>query len=226
MAQAAVQGYLGRPLEIDHCAECQVFWFDGKEALQVSPATTLALFKIVGEAAHQPRQPLPAVMKCPACRAQLRLTHDKQRNVPFTYFRCPHEHGRLTRFFDFLRQKNLIRPLSPEQLTELRQSVQSINCVNCGAPVDLLNHSACGHCGTPLSIVDLKQAGSVIEHLRSAAHPDGIVDPDLPIRLAAARREVDRAFADITAQSWDVTSPTSLDLLGAGLRIIGGWLKD
>lgn len=226
MTHHAVAGYLGRPLGIDSCAQCQVFWFDGREALQLAPATTLALFKIVGEAAKQPRQAPPSVMKCPSCRAQLRLTHDKQRNVAFTYYRCPHDHGRLTSFFDFLRQKNLIRPLSLEQLTELRQNVQMINCANCGAPVDLTSHSSCAHCGTPLSIVDVKQAGAVIEQLRSAAHPDGTVDPDLPIRLAAARREVDRAFAGMAHESWQSSSTTPLDVLGAGLRIINGWLKD
>ena len=225
MAQERVQGYLGRPLEIDYCVACQVFWFDGREVLQLPPATTLALFKVVGETAHQPRQALPPVMRCPSCRAQLRLTHDKQRNVPFSDFRCPHGHGRLTRFFDFLRQKNLIRTLSSEQLAELRQHVQAINCVNCGAPVDLAGHSACAHCGTPLSIVDIKQAGQVIEQLRSAARPDGVVDPDLPLRLAAARREVDRAFAENGARAWDSTT-TPLDLLGAGLDVIGRWLKD
>lgn len=226
MAREAVQGYLGRSLDIDYCAQCQVFWFDGREVLQLPPATTLALFKIVGDGAQHQRKALPAVMKCPSCRAQLRLTHDKQRNVPFTYFRCPHDHGRLTSFFDFLRQKNMVRPLSQDQLAELRQNVQSINCVNCGAPVDLANRSACGHCGTPLSIVDLKQAGTVIEQLRAAAHPDGAVHPDLPIRLAAARRDVDRAFAQLASRSWDSSSNSSLDLVGAGLRVIGRWLKD
>lgn len=227
MTRHALQGYLGRPLDIDSCARCQVFWFDGRESLHVAPATTLGLFKVVGEAARQqPRQALSSVMRCPTCRAQLRLTHDKQRNVPFTYFRCPHDHGRLTSYFDFLRQKNLIRPLTAEQLTELRRNVQTINCANCGAPVDLVNHSACAHCGTPLSIVDLQQAGAVIEQLRAAAHPDPAVDPDLPMRLAAARREVDRAFAEIAHESWKSSPTTPLDVLGAGLRVIGRWLND
>ncbi len=226
MTHHTVDGYLGRPLHIDSCAQCHVFWFDGRESLQLSPVTTLALFKIVGDAAQQPRQALPPVMKCPTCRSQLRLTHDKQRNIPFTYHRCPHEHGRLTSYFDFLRQKNLIRPLTPDQLTTLRQNIQMINCANCGAPVDLAHHSACAHCGTPLSIVDMKQAGDVIEQLRAAARSDGDVDPDLPIRLAAARREVDRAFAEMASEPWHSPSPPSVDLIGAGLRVIRRWLND
>ena len=225
MARQEVLGYLGRTVAIDHCAPCQVFWFDGRVVLQLTPANTLALFKVVGDAAQQSRRPLPPVLKCPTCRSHLRLTHDRQRNVAFSYFRCPHDHGRLTSFFDFLRQKNLIRPLSPEQISELRQNVQTINCANCGAPVDLGRQSSCDHCGTPLSIVDLKQAGAVIEQLRSAARPDGAVDPDLPVRLAAARREVDRAFADMANDSWQASGAKPLDLLDAGLSFIGRWLN-
>ena len=54
--------------------------------------------------------------------------------------------------FDFLREKNFVRPLSADQLTALRQNVQSVNCSNCGAPIDLAKTSACGHCGSPLEV--------------------------------------------------------------------------
>jgi hypothetical protein len=131
----------------------------------------------------------------------------------------------LTSFFDFLRQKNLIRPLLPDQVAELRQNVQTINCANCGAPVDLGKESSCAHCGTTLSIVDLKQAGTVIEQLRAAARPAGAVDPDLPLRLAAARRDVDRAFAAMAKESWESSGSKPIDLLREGLTVISRWLS-
>ena len=60
-----------------------------------------------------------------------------QRATRFSYLHCPNDHGRLTTFFDFLREKDFIRPLTAEQLQELRQNVQTVNCSNCGAPIDV-----------------------------------------------------------------------------------------
>jgi hypothetical protein len=50
-----------------------------------------------------------------------------------------------------------VRPLSARQIAELRASVQTVNCSNCGAPIDLTLASACAHCSTPLSMLDLNQ---------------------------------------------------------------------
>ena len=60
-----------------------------------------------------------------------------QRSTRFEYFRCPHDHGRLTTFFDFLKEKDFVRPLTPPQIAELRKNIQVVNCSNCGAPIDL-----------------------------------------------------------------------------------------
>ena len=122
-------------------------------------------------------------------------THDRQRNTPFQYLRCPKDHGRLITFVEFLREKDFIRPLSAQQIDELRQSVQIVNCSNCGAPIDLATSSACGHCGSPLSMLDMKQAGALVAALREADRPDRPIDPTLPLRLERARREVEASFA-------------------------------
>lgn len=226
MTTRTLDGQLGRAIEIDRCDACHVFWFDGRESLQLSPRATLTLLRSIGEAAGQPRTPLAAVLKCPRCASQLRLTHDRQRNVAFQYYRCPHDHGRLTTDFDFLREKNVVRPLSAGQLAELRRNIQFVNCSNCGAPVDLATQSACAHCASPLSIVDLQQAGAVIAQLRSADRSGAPVDPLLPLRLAEARREVDRAFADLRQAPARDAAGVGADLLSAGLGALARWLKD
>jgi predicted amidophosphoribosyltransferase len=59
--------------------------------------------------------------------------------------------------------------LSPQQLAELRDSIQSVTCANCGAPVDLGNASCCGHCGTPISVLDFHQGERLIAELQRAA---------------------------------------------------------
>ena len=106
--------------------------------------------------------------KCPRCKGRLRRTHDMQRATKFEYLSCPNAHGRLTTFFDFLREKDFIRPLTPQQIEELRRNVQSVNCANCGAPVDVTVGAACAHCGTPLSMLDLKQAEKLVAQLQKA----------------------------------------------------------
>src|SRR5260370_36986054 len=98
-------------------------------------------------------------------------TNDLQRNTPFRYWRCDRGDGRLITFFDFLREKSFIRPLSPQQIEELRRNVQSVNCSNCGGAAYLAKQSALAHCGAPLSIVDLKPTEEVTAQLTHAPRP-------------------------------------------------------
>jgi DNA-directed RNA polymerase subunit RPC12/RpoP len=158
MAGMTLAGHAGTSLSIDSCTNCQAFWFDTHESLQLSPGSTLKLFKLIGEHSSSGKSAFSGVLRCPRCAARLLLTHDFQRNTPFSYWRCDSNHGRFITFFDFLREKNFIRPLSPQQLEELRQNIQIVNCSNCGAPVDLATSSACTHCSSPISMLDMKQA--------------------------------------------------------------------
>jgi hypothetical protein len=163
MTGLTLDGQVGRPVEIDLCPACQVIWFDKQESPKLSPAGTLQLLRVVGERRQLSPSPLTPAMKCPRCRRSLILTRDRQRNTPFSYWRCPGDHGRLTTFFDFLREKDFVRPLSPPQLAELRAHVQTINCSSCGAPIDLVKASACAQCGAPVSILDVAQIGRMVD---------------------------------------------------------------
>jgi len=221
MERQTLAGHHGRAIVIDLCHPCQSFWFDAHESVHLSPGGTLALFRLIGE--HAGRRPFSNadVAKCPRCKARLRLTQDMQRATRFSYLKCPNDHGRLTTFFDFLREKDFIRPLTPEQLQELRQNVQTVNCSNCGAPVDVMRAAACGHCRSPLSMLDLKQAGALVEQLQRAdTRERQPIDPALPLALLRARREAEAAFPNDRGADW---SPT--DLVGAGLQAVASWLK-
>jgi hypothetical protein len=219
MESIQLEGHTGTPLVIDSCRTCQGFWFDPHESLKLAPAATLRLFTLIGET-PKGRTQLATVLRCPRCRAQLALTHDLQRNTPFRYWKCPSQHGRFITFFEFLREKDFIRPLSARQLEELRRNVQSVNCSNCGGPVDLARTSACDHCGTPLSILDLEQAGQIVEQLKRAAEPRPI-DPALPLELMRARREVEALFADDA--DW-LKNAASTGLVEAGFGAVMAWL--
>ena len=88
-------------------------------ALQLTPGATLTLFRAIGEHVRKPEPHDHELVKCPKCKGRLRRTQDLQRNTRFTYFRCPNDHGRLTTFFEFLKEKDFIRPLSPQQIVTL-----------------------------------------------------------------------------------------------------------
>jgi len=221
MQEQTLDGHMGRPVAIDVCLPCQSFWFDARESVLLSPGGTLALFRLIGEHAGRRSFSNADLAKCPRCHARLRLTQDMQRATRFSYLRCPNDHGRLTTFFDFLREKDFIRPLTPEQLQELRQNVQSVNCSNCGAPVNVTQASGCTHCGSPLSMLDLHQAEKLVAQLQKAdAREHQPIDPALPLNLLRARRDAEAAFPRDRGVDW---SPG--DLVEAGIQAVASWLK-
>jgi len=227
MEECALEGRTGEPLATDICHACQAFWFDAHESPRLSPGSTLALFSVIGAKAARPSAFSDGdVAKCPRCHGRLRLTHDRQRNTAFAYLRCPNGHGRLTTFFDFLREKDFVKPLSAQQVAELGLRLRAVNCSNCGAPVNLAAGGACTHCGAPLSTLDLPHAEELLSQLKQAdergARP---IDPAMPLRLAQARREVEQAFASERSSSW-TSDATSIGLVGAGLAALARWLRN
>ena len=227
MQEQALDGRMGRPVAIDICHGCQSFWFDTFESINLTPGSTLQLFKAIGEHVARQQRTNADLSKCPRCKSRLRRSHDMQRATNFEYLSCPHRHGRLTTFFDFLREKDFIRPLTPQQIAELRRNVQSVNCANCGAPVDLTTGAACAHCGSPLSMLDMDQAHRLIAQLQNAdARERRPVDPTLAIELARARRETELAFAKVPGGDQWYSDVTSLDLVGAGLKAIFRLMND
>ena len=168
---------------LDFCFPCQVIWFDNFESLQLTPGGVLDVFKTLHERRAPSRNPLPGLLPCPRCHAHLMLTHDLQHTTHFTYFRCEFGHGRLTPFFQFLLEKNFVRPVTGAELADLRAKVRTIQCSNCGAPLDLEHDAACRYCGSPISILDPDQVVKTVNALNTAQARLSTVDVD---RLAAA----------------------------------------
>lgn len=217
---------LGRSVVIDICHACQSFWFDTHESVALTPGATLGLFRIIGEKLTRPSHRDSDLAKCPRCKGRLRRTHDMQRTTRFEYLNCPNGHGRLISFFDFLREKDFIRPLTPQQIARLRESVGTINCASCGGPVDLRAGSACPHCGSALSMLDLAQAESLVTELQKAESRDHQgVDPSLPLELLRVRREAERVFAGLPGDDLFFKDAMSTDLVGAGLSAVARWFK-
>lgn len=225
MQEHSLPGTLARSVVVDLCEPCQSFWFDGRESLQLSPAATLSLFRIIGERAARPQLQDADAAKCPRCRGRLRRTRDMQRNTRFEYFKCPNDHGRLISFFEFLKEKDFIKPLTPQQIAELRRNLQAVNCSNCGAAIDLAERSACAHCGSQLSMLDMQQAERVVRQLRDADRTGKPIDPMLPINLAMARAQTDAAFAGMPDQRAWLDDASNTGLVAAGLHLLTRLLK-
>ena len=169
MQHLALDGKLDTTVAVDLCASCRVIWFDHLKELQLAPGGTLRLFALISAASAAPAAPLPGALRCPRCRTHLALTHDMQRTTRFQYWRCEAGHGRLITFVDFLREKDFVRPLTRAQIDELRQSVRTVNCGNCGGPIDLAKDSVCAHCGSPVSLLDPAQMARTVAQLQGAA---------------------------------------------------------
>jgi Zn-finger nucleic acid-binding protein len=226
MQQETFDGRLGRSVAIDICHACQSFWFDTRESVALTPGATLALFRIIGEKLKRPSHSDSDLARCPRCKGRLRRTHDMQRMTKFEYLNCPNGHGRLISFFDFLREKDFIRPLTTQQIAELRENVGAVNCANCGGPVDLARNTDCTHCGSPLSMLDIHQAEKLVSQLQKAEdRANQPVDPSLPLQLLRVRRETERAFAGLPHDDVWVEDVLKTDLVGAGLSAVARWLK-
>jgi hypothetical protein len=227
MEECRLEARPAAPIAIDICHACQAFWFDAHESPRLSPGSTLTLFSVIGAKAARPSAFTEGdVAKCPRCNGRLRLTHDRQRNTSFAYLRCPNGHGRLTTFFDFLREKDFVKPLSPREIAELSRRLRAVNCSNCGAPVNLAEGGTCTHCGSPLSTFDLPHAEELLSQLKEADAKAGRIDPALPLRLVEARLEVEQGFAaERSSPTW-TSDATSLGLVGAGLATLARWIRN
>ena len=219
MATPTLDGHYGRSVQVDWCASCAGFWFDGNESIALSPGAVLRLFALIHEKPAESRAPLPDTLTCPRCRKRLVRTADMQRGTRFQYFRCPGEHGRFIASAEFLREKNFVRPLAPAELAELRRRVTQITCSSCGAPVDLTVGSACAHCRAPVSMLDPDQVQATVQQLQRAEEKRKTEDPALAARLLVDRLSVDRLFRDRSASSIDLRH---IGLVEAGIAAVAG----
>jgi uncharacterized protein YbaR (Trm112 family) len=216
MSREAFERNYGTPVPVDLCHPCAAFWFDRWEDLSLTPGAVLRLFVVINDNQPAQRSPLGTNLACPLCRAPLAFTNDIQRTTRFQYWRCPSEHGHFITFFEFLREKNFIRPLSPAEVSKLRQNVRTVTCSSCGAPIDLNAGSACAYCRAPLSMLDAAQVNTVVQALKreeakrqEAAR--GAADP----AVLAARLSEDRALVD-RKLAGPGDAPFSFELSGGG----------
>ena len=133
-------------------------------------------------------------------------------------------HGRLTPFFQFLREKNFIRPIPKEELERLKSLVRIIRCSSCGAPIDLATSTACEFCRAPIAILDPEAASRAVRELTMADAASAPPPMDDAARAAAgimAAAQFERALAREQAQR---TDGFAVDLVEIGLSALAAVL--
>jgi hypothetical protein len=206
---------------LDVCWDCHAFWFDQYESSALAPGAVIDLFRLIHDHRNQPTRPLADAMACPHCRKKLAFTQDLLRTNRITYYRCPDGDGRFTTFFQFLREKQFVRSLSPVEIDSLKATVRQVRCSSCGATVDLAKDSACPYCRSPISVLDGEAVEKALATLAQAGRKLAVPEPD---RIAAAFDQLAALQGNKPRESlWtrDVssmqTAPVLVDLVIAGI---------
>jgi DNA-directed RNA polymerase subunit RPC12/RpoP len=189
---------------VDVCGTCGGLWFDASESPQLSRAATRELLAHVAALGTTQRAPASAPA-CPRCGKRLAHTHDVQRTTRFAYWRCANGHGRFTPFAQFLREKDFVRPLGPEEIARLRALIGSIRCSGCGAPVDLGHHAACPYCGGAIEGLDpeaIRRALASLDPVAPRAMPAAAAAAFDAALAAATSRSVPAGPVDLLLEAW------------------------
>ena len=210
-------------LTVDLCGACQAIWFDSFESVQLTPGATLDLFRAVHAAKPETPRALSQQLSCPRCETLLALTHDLQHTTRLTYYRCRYGHGRFTPFFQFLREKNFVRPLAHAELERLKASVRTIRCASCGAPVDIERSTVCRYCQAPIVALDPDAVEKALHELDEAEHQRVTPDPDRIGDSIVALARLDLEMED--ARRRNGAEIAGIDLVGIGLSALGVFLK-
>lgn len=192
--------HIGTGVTIDTCWPCHLIWFDHLESTSLSPGSVIDLFKRIHAARDGARNLVRLQSSCPVCATSLRSASDVTKSGRFAYMRCGNGHGRLIAFTQFLREKNFIRSLQPNEIAALSVKIKQIRCSSCGGPINLENDKACTHCGAAISVLDdaavEKALGTLAakEADRAAPSPERMADALLSAEASARRAR--RALAD------------------------------
>ena len=195
MAHRAFERRPQGKVDIDLCHGCQGIWFDQYESAQLTPGAVIDLFREIHE--HHVRSPRPLAdrKQCPECRMPLKLTQDVQRTNRIVYYRCGAGHGRFTSFYQFLREKQFVRSLTPPEIERLRAHVAQVRCSSCGGPVDLARDPQCPYCRAPISILDAQAVSRTLDELSAAERRRHEVDPYAAIDALLAGQRIERDVA-------------------------------
>jgi hypothetical protein len=173
---------IGGRIELDLCFACQGIWFDEYESAQLAPGGVIDLFRLIQAHRDDQRLPLADPVFCPRCDEPLKHGMDRVRSGMFNYHRCLQQHGRFTTFAQFMTEKGFVRHLTGVEVAALQEGLGVVRCNSCGAPVDIRREPVCGHCRSPLVVLDPQAVEQALagyhqaELKRTHADPEAMAD--------------------------------------------------
>ena len=219
---------VSQSFDIDACFPCHLFWFDHMESPSLSEASILQLFKVIHGHRDAQRQTLGAKLACPRCKLALVRTQDLQRTNRIEYHRCTAGCGRVTTFFQFLREKNFIRSLSKAEMDQLRVQVSQVRCSSCGAMVAVEKDAACRHCGAAVSILDADAVEKRLTELNTRINRRPAPADYVPVRPASAKPARKPFDWEPRHGGWaaGVGGETVYDLVDDAIGSFANWFND
>ena len=210
---------------LDLCFHCHGIWFDEYESAQVTPGGIIDLFRLIHEHGDDQRLPLRDPLTCPRCREKLLHGLDISRHGgQFNYHRCLQQHGRFTTFAQFMIEKGFVRQLSVVEIDELARKVGTIRCTGCGAPVDIRQDHACGHCRAPIAILDPAAVEQALSRFQHAEQKRNVRDVDM-LGDAIVMREKERSRAQRERQQGRIEDIDIGDLIVSGADLLWGLFR-
>lgn len=174
MQRQQLAGHYGQSIEIDLCAPCHLLWFDSLESVRLTGASLLELVGAMAGAHGTPHHALGNHVRCPRCRGELKIVHNRSRWGATRQLECLRGHGAWQTFAQFLSEKGYVRELTAADRLALLQADAALACVNCGAPL-ASTQAACTYCGSLAGLVDVARLARAL-------------DPDDATERAAVRR--------------------------------------
>ena len=219
------QNYHGA-VRVDLCFDCAGIWFDPLCSTRLSPNSVIELFRQIHSRLDGAHAPLAKRLDCPRCGDALALGFDLCKAGRFSYFRCLHGDGRYTPFFQFLREKQFVRTLSPAEIDHVRSQVRQILCSSCGAPIDLEHDRECRFCRAPVSYLDSEAVEKALHMWSDAARqrqagvtPEALGEAMMQIQLG--HEEPSTSMLALWNHRRIDQPDLGLDLVALGIQTIG-----
>ncbi len=180
MQRITLPSHYGMPVELDLCCACHLVWFDGTETARLGGQSLLALIGQMARSQSLAHETLRSAAGCPRCGSALKTVHNQTRWGRSLQLECLNRHGAYQSFAQFLQEKGLLRPMSIADRHTLLAAAGRLDCINCGAAIDLGDES-CSHCRSVPSLVD-------VARLARALDPEGVLAPQA-VHAVAAHQE-------------------------------------
>ena len=169
----------GQAVDVEHCHDCRLVWFDPLELDGIAQPGWVALL-LAMETARRHTNVAPAPFtengQCPRCHSVLKPQQQVSSHGRYTALACPQGHGQAQRDGALLASRGLFRPLLLAERVALATEARQLFCLPCGAPLDG-GAERCLACDSAATVFDLPRLAAAVglkpqrRHATAGAQP-------------------------------------------------------